>query len=309
MYYEKILFATTASPACDNAAKVAFDMAMKYDAELVVFHVLGVPTRGFSTQVTDVKTGELEEMYDENYVALVKEEIQNYYESLSDQVNVRVETAVGVPYREILRQARTEDADLIIMGANNRDEDVSSTRYRGVAGETLRKVAKRARCPLAIISRPCTTCWKLFSNIVVATDFSKAADSAFLYALKSAKAVGARLYIFHAYDLSASYVGGKAPTQGEIEAHVKQAEQKVKEKYLSRMGDFDNYEVAIWEGTPYVEILKYARAKQADLIVLAHHTREYADPEDAEFGSTVEEVVLRAPCPVASVNHPDKVSD
>ncbi|WP_022660540.1 universal stress protein [Paucidesulfovibrio longus] len=309
MYYKKILFATTASPACDNAAKVAFDMAMKYDAELVVFHVLGVPTRGFSTQVTDVKTGELEEMYDENYVALVKEEIKSYYEELSDQVNVRIETGVGVPYREILRQARAEDADLIIMGSNTRAEDVSSTRYRGVAGETLRKVAKRARCPVAIISRPCTTCWKLFSNIVVATDFSKASDSAFMYAMKSAEAVGARLYIFHAYDLSASYAGGKAPTQGEIEQRVKEAEQKIKERYLSKMDGFDNYEVAIWEGTPYVEILKYARAKQADLIVMAHHAREYSNPDEAEFGSTVEEVVLRAPCPVASVNHPDKVAD
>lgn len=309
MYYQKILFATTASPACDNAAKVAFDMAMKYDAELVVLHVLGVPSRGFSTQVQDVRTGEMEDMYDENYVALVKEEIKSYYEALSDQVNVRIETAVGVPSREILRMARVEDADLIIMGANTRNEDVTSTRYRGVAGQTLRNVAKHARCHVAIISRPCTTCWKLFSNIVVATDFSKAADSAFLYALKSADAVGARLYIFHAYDLSASYAGGKAPTQGEIEQHVKEAEQKIKEKYLSRLGEFDNYEVAIWEGTPYVEILKYARAKQADLIVLAHHTRQYSNEDEAEFGSTVEEVVLRAPCPVASVNHPDKVAD
>ena len=42
--FEKILFATTASPVCDNAANVAFDMALKYDSEkLILFHVLGVP--------------------------------------------------------------------------------------------------------------------------------------------------------------------------------------------------------------------------------------------------------------------------
>jgi nucleotide-binding universal stress UspA family protein len=172
----------------------------------------------------------------------------------------------------------------------------------------MRKVAKRARCPVAIINRPCTTCWKLFSNIVFATDFSKAADSAFQYAYKSAKAVGARLYLFHAYDLSASYAGGNAPTQAEIEIRVKEAEARMREKYLDRMDGYDNYEVAIWEGTPYVEILKYARARQADLIVLAHHTREYSDPEEAVMGSTVEQVVLRSPCPVASVNHPDMVA-
>ena len=32
--FNKILFATTASPTCDNAAKVAFDMEMKWEAKL-----------------------------------------------------------------------------------------------------------------------------------------------------------------------------------------------------------------------------------------------------------------------------------
>ncbi len=41
---------------------------------------------------------------------------------------------------------------------------------------------------------------------------------------------------------------------------------------------------------------------------MAHHTRE-TDPELALLGSTVEQVVLRSSCPVASVNHPDKAID
>jgi hypothetical protein len=41
---------------------------------------------------------------------------------------------------------------------------------------------------------------------------------------------------------------------------------------------------------------------------MAHHTRDI-DPDQAQLGSTVEQVVLRAACPVASVNHPDKVID
>ena len=44
--FENILFATTASPTCDDAAKVAFDLALKYESKkLSVFHDLGV---GFS---------------------------------------------------------------------------------------------------------------------------------------------------------------------------------------------------------------------------------------------------------------------
>jgi nucleotide-binding universal stress UspA family protein len=303
--FKKILFATTASPACDNAAKVAFDLEMKWDAALCVFHVLGLPSRGYSSFVTDVRTGE-DEQVDPDYVEWVKEEIRNTYaDLLKDSDHATIEAVIGVPPREILRKARSEDVDLIIMGAHTRDEDIGAARYRSVVGSTMQRVAKSARCPVVIISRPCTTCWKLFSNIVVGTDFSTAATSAFLWAARLAKEVNANLHIFHAVDIN-SAEPGKVRGQTEIEERIEAARQKIETKYLSQLESFDQVEVGIREGTPYVEILKFAREKQADLIVMAHHTRE-VDPELALLGSTVEQVVLRSACPVASVNHPDKV--
>jgi len=171
----------------------------------------------------------------------------------------------------------------------------------------MQKVAKAARCPVVIISRPCTTCWKLFSNVVVGIDFSKAAFSAFLWGYKLANEVGARLHIFHSLDIASGNFG-QVRSQNEIEQKIADARKKIEKDYISQLKDFDNYTIEIWEGIPYVEILKFAREKQADLIVMAHHTREI-DPEEALLGSTVEQVVLRASCPVASVNHPDKVAD
>jgi nucleotide-binding universal stress UspA family protein len=196
--FKKILFATTASPACDNAAKVAFDLELKWDAQLIVYHVLGVPTRGFSPFVTDIRTGETEQV-DPDYVDWVKEEMKHTYaDLLKDSEQSSLEAVIGVPHREILRKARSDDVDLIVMGAHTREEDIGATRYRSVVGSTMQKVAKSARCPVVIISRPCTTCWKLFSNIVVGTDFSKASTSAFLWAARLAQEVNARLHIFHA---------------------------------------------------------------------------------------------------------------
>jgi nucleotide-binding universal stress UspA family protein len=304
--FKKLLFATTASPTCDNAAKVAFDLELKWDATLFVFHVLGVPSRGFSSFVTDVRTGESEQV-DEDYIEWVKEELRNTYgELMEGSDNTVIEAVVGYPHREILRKARQEDVDMIVMGAHTREEDVGASRYRSVVGSTMQKVAKAARCPVVIISRPCTTCWRLFSNIVFSTDFSKAADSAFLWALKLARHVGAKLHIFHAVDIQLQN-GIRLPGQQEIEAKIAAAREQIESRYISRLDGFDNYTIEAWEGTPYVEILKFAREKQADLIVMAHHTREI-DPELALLGSTVEQVVLRASCPVASVNHPDKTA-
>jgi len=305
--FKKLLFATTASPTCDNAAKVAFDLELKWDAKLIVLHVLGVPTRGFSPFVTDVRTGETEEL-DTDYVDWVKEEMKNTYgELLKYSENSVLEAVVGAPHREILRTARKENVDMIIMGAHTREEDVGATRYRAIAGSTMQKVAKAARCAVVIISRPCTTCWKLFSNIVVGIDFSKPSEYSFMWASKLAKEVGAKLHIFHAFDISSSNFG-QVRGQNEIERKIAEARERIEKSYIPKMKKYDNYDIEIWEGIPYVEILKFARERQADLIVMAHHTRDI-DPEDALLGSTVEQVVLRAACPVASVNHPDKVAD
>jgi len=302
--FKKILFATTASPVCDDAAKVAFDLELKWDAQLIVFHVLGIPTRGYSPFVTDVRTGE-EEQVDPDYIEWVKEEMKNTYgDLLKDSENVTIDAAVGFPHREILRKARTENVDLIVMGAHTRPEDVGASRYRNVVGSTMQKVAKGAGCPVAIISRPCTTCWKLFSNIVIATDLSKASKSAFLWAFKLAKEVNANLHLFHALDLEVG-PGGQGKAQEDIEKRIAAAKAKIDKEYIPQLKGFDKYTMAIWEGTPYVEILKFARDRQADLIVMAHHTREI-DPEQALLGSIVEQVVLRSACPVASVNRPGK---
>jgi nucleotide-binding universal stress UspA family protein len=171
----------------------------------------------------------------------------------------------------------------------------------------MRKVAKAARCAVVIVNRPCTTCWKLFSNIVVGIDFSKASESAFLWAYKLAREVGANLHIFHAIDITAE--GLTLPAgQTTIEQRIKEARRRIEQHMVPRMKGYEKYSIEVWEGIPYVEILKFARDRQGDLIVMAHHTRD-VEPEEAELGSTVEQVVLRSSCPVASVNHPDKVAD
>lgn len=305
--FKKILFATTASPTCDPAAKVAFDLANKYGSKLYVFHVYGIPTRGFSAFATDVRTGD-KENFNPDYTEWVKEEMKNTYAvQLAKANNCTVETRAGVPYTEILRFARQEEVDLIVMGAHTREDEIGAARFRSIVGSTMQRVAKSARAPVLIISRPCANCFWYFSNIVFGADFSKASMYAFFFALKVAKEIGCKLYLFHALDLNRSSAG-KVDGQEAIEMQIATARKKIEEMYVSEMNDFDNFEIEIWEGIPYVEILKYAREKKADLIAMAHHTRN-VDPEEAVLGSTVEQVVLRAASPVASVNHPTRADE
>ncbi len=296
---KKILLATTGSPASFGAARVAFDMAKRHDAELLLFHVLGVPTKAFSQLVNDARTGEEVEVDDE-YRELVEEELKTTYAvQLATANKVRIVLATGLPHREILRVARAEDVDLIVMGASA--GDMESVYRKGYPGSTLQRVAKAAKCPVVTVHRESASYWGGFDHVIFATDFSKQADSAFKFALTTAQEFGCELTLFHALDIS-----GKVLTQNEIEDKLIEARRIMRDRYVKNMGGFKEYEVECWEGVPYVEIVKLARERQANLIVMAHHSREL-DPEKARIGSTMEQVILRANCPVVSVSKPDKV--
>lgn len=298
--FKKILFATSATEACDHAARVAFDMAGRYAANICVFHVLGVPTRGFSQVVLDIKTGEKVELDDE-YIAWVEEEIKTHYaRQLETAADWQIRVAVGWPHREILRAAREMDPDLIVMGGTTGEDDTSVYK-KSMAGSTLKRVAKAAPCPVLVVNRPAASFWGGLSNVVFGTDFSKQADAAFQFALKVAKTLDCELHIFHALDIGAVHLG-RLLTQDEIEAEIRGALRRIRGKYVARLEGLQKYSFDVWEGLPYIEIVKYAREKQADLIVMAHHSRQPGATDDATLGSNVEQVIVRAGCPVISIN-------
>jgi len=297
--FKKILFATSATEACDHAARVAFNMVQSYDARICIFHVLGVPTRGFSQVVLDVKTKE-KVVLDDEYIAWVEEEIKIHYsKQLETTPDAEIKVAIGLPHREILRAARELAPDLIVMGGSTGDDE-DSVYKKSMVGSTLQRVAKVAPCPLLVVNRPAASFWGGMSNVVFGTDFSKASDAAFRFALQLVKALDCELHIFHALDIGSMHLG-RSMTQDEIEAKIRESLRRIRGRYLPEMKDVPEYDFEVWEGIPYVEIVKYAREKHGDLIIMAHHTQK-ASREDTRLGSNIEQVIVRAGCPVISIN-------
>ena len=56
-------------------------------------------------------------------------------------------------------------------------------------------------------------------------------------------------------------------------------------------------------GAPHVEIVRYARQQDIDLIVQSTHGR--TGLSHALIGSTAEKIVQMAPCPVMTVKNPE----
>jgi nucleotide-binding universal stress UspA family protein len=238
---------------------------------------------------------------DDEYREWVKEEVRIYYESLLEKLENRysITVAVGVPHREILRKSRQEEPDLIVMGGHTKNVE-DSVYAASAVGSTFQRVARAAHCPVLVITRPAGSFWGGFSRIVFGTDFSKASDVAFEYAYGFAKALECELCLFHAVDVS-GVPTGRILAQDDIEERLRSARQRIRFRYAPKMAELKSYTIDVWEGLPYLEIVKYAREKQADLLVMAHHAKR-REGEDARIGSNMEQVVVRANCPVLSVN-------
>lgn len=143
-------------------------------------------------------------------------------------------------------------------------------------------------------------------KILFPTDFSDGSDNALPYAADMAKHYGAKLYLLHVIQDIAKAAGWHVPhvsLDGLYRDIEKNAAKEMDRYGLEEFRGFKDIERIVVKGTPYEEILKFARENKADLIVIGTHGRKGLDR--VIFGSTAEKVVRDAPCPVLSVRLPD----
>ena len=142
-------------------------------------------------------------------------------------------------------------------------------------------------------------------KILFATDFSEGSSNSLPYAVDMAKRYGAKLYFVHViYDV--------ATTSGWYVPHVsmdelykdmeKNAKAQLEKSFIDEMRGFKDVEHVVLKGTPYEELARFAEENKVDLIVIGTHGRKGLDR--MLFGSTAEQVVRHAPCPVLTVRLP-----
>ena len=87
----------------------------------------------------------------------------------------------------------------------------------------------------------------------------------------------------------------------EDEGNRSECKTRLEEVYGPRLDGVKGVTFDACRGRASMEILRLAKQGGADLIIMAHHSKE-RDPEKAFLGSTVTQVALNAPCPTMSVN-------
>ena len=149
-------------------------------------------------------------------------------------------------------------------------------------------------------------------NILICTDFSEHANTAFIHAVDMAKKDNAKLHIFNVImpeDPLANMTpkvesdtadSGDSATNGED--IVQQTIGALKLKYLDSLKAYlKDYEVIVKIGTPDVEIIRYARKNQIDMIILG--ALGIPEKDRATRVRTAANVSKFAPCQVVVIQN------
>lgn len=219
-------------------------------------------------------------------------------------VGVDIAVAGGHPAQTILDQARSLPADLVVMGTHG-----AGGFQHLVLGSVAEKVLRKAGCPvLTVPPRAETTRAGTFTRAVCAVDFSDCSLAAVAAAAALTEASGASLTLLHVLE----WPWHEPPVPGVESVPQAQAQALLEYRRYLETSAADrlaavaasgvpgrHVATAVRFGKPYAELLDAAREAAADLIVLGVRGRSALDV--GFFGSTANQVVRRATCPVLTI--------
>jgi nucleotide-binding universal stress UspA family protein len=230
-----VLVATDFGEAADTAMLYGRALATAFGASLEVLHVVDNPF--LQATVADPQ-------------AIASTALQQLNRRLTHEdhrtlhVRALIETS-DAPADIIVEHARTAGIDLIVTGTHGR---------RGVPwllmGSVAERVVRTAPCPVLSVRHPerefaqsrvpMEAAMISLKNILVATDFSEAADAALTYGRSLAGAFGATLHVLHVVDPSYLPIPGVEAYAGitpDLQAQAEEAERtQLDERVLDNDG-------------------------------------------------------------------------
>lgn len=147
-------------------------------------------------------------------------------------------------------------------------------------------------------------------HILVPTDFSDPSAIALKYAKAFAENFQCSVHVLHVIDESALTYSWVVP-EGAVPPPADPSEEDVLSRLRAQLSGLltdaerERFRTRLVTrtGSPFVEIIRYARDQGIDLIVMGTHGR--GPVAHMLLGSVAERVVRKAPCPVLTVRHPE----
>jgi nucleotide-binding universal stress UspA family protein len=284
-------FSSQSARALDHAIA----LARWYDAGLTVLHVSPLMPSVSGTSALAINPITLEPRGRERMVERVREFAGP---ALEAGLDTRCLLSEGPIVADIVAQARQERADLVVLGTHG---------YGGfrhlLLGSVAEKLLRQAPCPVLTVAGAAGAppAPPRLAGIVCAMDFSSSSRQALSYALSLAQRARARLTVLHVAEWPQSELRGHHAWFGSDyrEQLQNDALHELHAAVPAAARAWCDVHERVVLGTPWRQILRTLDAERADLAVLGVQGANAV--EQLVFGSTANEVVRHAPCPVLTV--------
>jgi nucleotide-binding universal stress UspA family protein len=297
MTINTILCPTDLSESSQHALEHAIAIARWYGARVIALHVHNVV---FDSVPALVGAGVPEDASGGTSAAdAVREQV---VEAIPPDVQVPLDVVVraqtGPTAVAIAEYAASLPADLVVIGTHGR-----SGFSHLVLGSVAEKVLRQTASPvLTVPPRARRTSRLPYKHLLWATDFSAASIAALPAAFSFAQEAEAEITLLHVVD-DPNERDLFVARPYDVHEHAVHVEQHAYQELLRLIPDsvrhWSSPSVRVARGKPGEAILKVASEEGADLVVMGVRARTPFDV--LVFGSTTNEVLRHASCPVLTV--------
>jgi nucleotide-binding universal stress UspA family protein len=273
---KKLLIPLDFSDCSLNALQIAYQLAPKTQAQLVLLHVVEPVYSYVGAADGMYLSAEVEQKYLESLVASAEEKIQEIAQKTEFAgLSIETQVKVGSMFTTVQKTVETDAIDLIVMGT----QGVSGIDEI-LVGSNTEKIVRMATCPVLTIRHP--TQVQDFKKIILATDLHSENRTVIEQIQALQNLLEAHIYLLYVNE------------PGDFQAQRNIEERK--DEFVRFFG-LKNYSFQLYcDKSIEAGILHFAEDIQADLIILLTHQRSGISHLVA--GSIAEDIVNHSPRPV-----------
>lgn len=209
---------------------------------------------------------------------------------LGEEQEAQIEVDVGVPYVDILRYAKNQKSQLLVLGSHGR-----AGLERLWLGSVAETVVQKSEMPVWVVKGN----FQFPKNILLLTDFSPASRAGFALGLFFAKLFGARVHLLHVYEFpfvpSFSMID---VTEYELKIKESRKEELTKWADEVRLAKLE-VQAILKEGKVTEQVQNYVSEEKIDLLVMSTHGETGLFYK--HLGSIAHHLVRHLPCSMLTV--------
>lgn len=285
---KNILYLTDFSEPSEAALPFAASIAREYGAKVHAYHVLIPATYAYTTP--ELTAAAMEGQEDAALANMQR--VGAYLGSLPHESIVERGTGIWPSLEEAIKDYAI---DLIVLGTHGR-----TGAQKLLMGSVAEEVFRRSHVPVLTIGpgeRRGAHRGARFHHVLFATDFTDESLAAAPYALSMAQENEARLTLLHVMKEPE-----KKPLDKAMEDAISSALFRLHEMVPETAESWCKPEAVVEFGNPAEQILKTAKERGVDLIVLGVRGRRGVPGAATHLErATAHKVVVRAECPVLTV--------